>query len=177
MRILSLWQPWATLCVAPHPLTGEPPKRHETRSWAPCIPLPFTVAIHATAKWGREAVDAVTYEPNFRRALNQCGFFAAPSRPKAGILTSHPGLRPLPVGAIIGIAHVVEVVRTESLADGLPEYDRAFGDYSPGRFAWRLDAACMLDNPIPFKGRQQALYLIPPEIKAQIDAQLQGVVS
>lgn len=44
MKVISLWQPWASLWV--HGL-----KRIETRSWAFPLQLPVVLAVHAAKKW------------------------------------------------------------------------------------------------------------------------------
>lgn len=53
MKAITLWQPWATLCVEPRPdsAIGRPYKNIETRSW-PCPPslIGQRIAIHAAAR-------------------------------------------------------------------------------------------------------------------------------
>lgn len=55
----------------------------------------------------------------------------------------------LPRGAIIGTAVLEASVPTASLVDPGP-----FGDFSPGRFAWRVRDPQVLAEPIPFRGMQ-----------------------
>jgi activating signal cointegrator 1 len=64
----------------------------------------------------------------------------------------------LPFGAIIGQVNLVKIVPIESF--GLPskqiEYltleQKAFGDYSAGRFAWVLEDPVMFNHPLPARG-------------------------
>jgi hypothetical protein len=171
LRVCSMWQPWATLCVAPLPATGKPPKQHETRAFAPRGPLPLHVAIHATKKWDSNNVWTAT-EFHFSEALRACGFLTGPTT-KRGVF-AEPGLKPLPLGCIIGVATIVEVKPTASLfpAEQVTHYDYEFGDWNPGRYAWRFEDALLLPEPIPFKGRQDVLYILDPAVQAQIYAQL-----
>lgn len=173
LRVCSMWQPWATLCVAPLPATGKPPKHHETRAFAPRGPLPLDVAIHATKKW--DSHNAWTgLDESFVTALSGCGFIAGPTT-RRGIFAD-PSLKPLPFGAIIGLATIVAVTPTHDLfADPgqvLSGYDHTFGDWNPGRYAWRFENTVLLPEPIPFKGRQDVLYLLDPSVQAEIDRQL-----
>lgn len=171
-----MWQPWATLCVAPLPATGKPPKEHETRAFAPRAPLPLDVAIHATKKWDSNNAWTAT-DRHFREALNACGFLAGPTPGRLGIL-ARPNLEPLPFGKIIGVATIVEVRRTHHFGDSpLTEYDRHFGDWSLGRYAWRFENTRLLPEPIPFKGRQDVLYPLDPAVQAQIDEQLAAMAA
>jgi hypothetical protein len=168
IRVLSLWQPWATLCVAKDPATLHPPKQYETRSWEPRRPFPMDVVIHATKKWDREnAMTAV--DPGFRVALNRCGFLAGPTTRTPAL---YPNLRPLPMGALIGVATVIACYTTEWIADALSDEELLFGDYSPGRFAWRLAHVRPLPEPIPFRGRQDALYPLDDYTEELIAKQL-----
>lgn len=181
-----MWQPHATLTVAFNGAGVHPPrpaKGVETRSWEPWIPVPFDVVIHATKKW-TPAFTALVRTWPFRQCLEQGGYHACDPRK---FLRDHPhdagGWRKwLPLGALIGVA---TVVRVAPIASFLAEWSRyedgaaeryaeevAFGDYSPGRFGWELANARALLRPIPFRGRQEALYEIPSEIDAAIDAQL-----
>ena len=178
MKVLSLWQPWATLCVAPDPAVGRPPKEYETRHWRPDHPMPLRVAIHATQKSDRATYDLLRSSP-FKDCLERCGFFAGDARPF--VTRGHPiprGLTPLPFGAIVGVATVIGVHRTDTVADiierGSTMLEFALGDWSPGRFAWKLVETAMLPEPIAFRGRQSPLYPVPGDILELIAAQLQA---
>lgn len=89
-------------------------KTIETRSWFTNYRGP--VAIHASRSWTwtqRHICD----RPEFRNALRCC--------------------QALPLGCIICIAELVDctVITRETIP---PEPENLFGDYRPGRYAWRL---------------------------------------
>ena len=56
---------------------------------------------------------------------------------------------------------ISDCVPVEELAPGAVE--RAFGDYAPGRFGWRLAGEVRLPVPAPARGLQ-GLWLIRPEV-------------
>jgi activating signal cointegrator 1 len=74
-----------------------------------------------------------------------------------------------PRGAIVAIARMVDCVRTEDVRD-LSPLERAFGDYKPGRFAWKL-ADVRAIEPIECKGAQ-GIWEIPPAIRRAIERQV-----
>lgn len=183
--VCALWQPWATLCVASDPANeGKPAKRHETRHWAPRARPPFALAIQATKTVTADTRAAFTNE-RFKDALRRCGFYPGDPRPLLdGRMRA--SLAPVPLGAIIGVATVAAIYRTPgSVAEDrfpirelceLTADDRAFGDYTVGRFAWQLADAIQLPDPIPFTGRQEPLYPVDVHTLDQIRAQLRGMV-
>lgn len=164
-RVLSLWQPWATMCVVVDPTftPPRPPKEYETRHWAPRLSLPIEVVIHATKRMEEQFV----YEWPFKDAIRNCGIISFPR------------------GALIGVATITSVAKTEALIDSWKKFEdgaaeiyaeqAAFGDYRPGRFAWRLEKARQIPRPIPFRGKQEPLYLLDDETQAALDAQLREV--
>jgi hypothetical protein len=140
---ISLWQPWAS---APFlEIDGERLKVHETRSWAP--PSKFIgkrIAIHA-AKRSAPAVLGVV-----DTALQ---------------LAAGDGWRAtLPRGCVVGTAILAGAFRmphdtqrfVSSRYPGFPASvrDLHFGDWTPGRWAWRLDDPRPLAEPVPMLGRQ-----------------------
>lgn len=64
--------------------------------------------------------------------------------------------RELPAGAIIGLAYLTDVQRTEKIREELLEkrdhLEIILGDYSDNRYAWRLEHAIKFKNPVPFNG-------------------------
>lgn len=142
MKVLSAWQPYAQLMVLG-------PKGLETRSW-PLGLVPQRIAIHAARS--TKALREVFTQPHFYEALEAAGF-------------SHSGA--LPLGALVGTVEVVECIPTEKIDPaviGMREY--AFGIYTPGRFAWRLENPISFP-PIPMVGHQ-GLRELPPDILALI---------
>jgi hypothetical protein len=135
MRALSLTQPWATLVAI-----GA--KRIETRSWR--TPYRGSMAIHAAKgfpAWAKEVC-----ESNFAAEL---------------------GPNPLPLGAVIATCRLISCIPTRELQENrvievdylagcgdfvLGDQERAFGDYSLGRWAWLLADVQQLAAPIPQRG-------------------------
>ena len=64
-----------------------------------------------------------------------------------------------PLGAVIAVATMVECVRTESIR--VDEQERELGDWTPGRYAWKLADVRRLEQPIPWRGAQ-SLWQAPP---------------
>jgi activating signal cointegrator 1 len=140
MRVLSLWQPWASLVVL-----GA--KRYETRSWS--TSYVGWIAIHAAKHWDLDLRDQCV-EPSFRKAL-------FPANVTKGDIMTTPDLWP-PRGAILGAAFLEACVPTSDpmlrmYLDLNPAEER-FGDFSTGRYAWRFVDAYQLATPLPFVGGQ-----------------------
>src|SRR5580698_8114219 len=122
---LSLTQPWATLVV-----TGQ--KKIETRGWR--TGYRGLLGIHASKGFPGAAKDLCATEP-FMGALYRESFRA---------------IEDLPTGCLLGTVRLLDCIPTAGL--GLASQERAFGDFSPGRWAWMLAGAVMFDEPIPMKG-------------------------
>lgn len=60
----------------------------------------------------------------------------------------------LPRGVVLGTVEIIDCVRVERIRDGLPRLERAFGDYSDGRWALVLADAQPLDTPRAARGQQ-----------------------
>jgi hypothetical protein len=126
MKVLSLLQPWATLVVI-----GV--KQVETRSWS--TDHRGELLIHASTS---KAGAMIALEPPFTKYIKE--------------------FKDLPVGAIIGQVTLTDVLLIEqqqlegNRLNQLTLEERAFGDYSEGRYAWLLSDPVQFDNPIPVKG-------------------------
>jgi len=123
---LSLLQPWASLVVMGF-------KKIETRSWQTGYRGPLL--IHASlGKKGR----VLAGEPPFSKYIDD--------------------FNALPLGAIIGQVELEDIVPVEQLfysnekLAALTLEEKAFGDYTKGRYAWILTDAIMFDDVIPVKG-------------------------
>lgn len=140
LPIISLWQPYASLIFA-----GR--KAHETRSFR------FTsrligqrIGIHATAKFPplktiSEALHELCMD-EFGCSYNYT----------------------LPQGAILGTVQLISCEPTGTLlAVPIDGDDLAAGDWSHGRFVWKLDAPRALPSPIPAKGKQ-GWWKVPSEL-------------
>jgi hypothetical protein len=149
-----MWQPWATLFAH-----GE--KRVETRSW-PC--KPGWTAIHAAKKRTRE-LDRLRERPEFRTALERCGYTS---------------LRELPYGAIVGAVYIDRAEQMNA-ASSLPTHvldstERAFGLYEPGRYGWIATVGIPLLVPIPLKGRR-GFFALPSDVAAEVTRALHSATS
>ena len=87
-----------------------------------------------------------------------------------GLLAIHAAKRPAvrgfdlpelgyeaPLGAILGVAVMdacIPTVDWYEMRETLTDEERAVGDFSPGRYAWRFPEAFKLDEPIPYSGAQ-----------------------
>jgi len=126
MKALSLLQPWASLVVM-----GA--KRLETRSWS--TNYRGTLLIHASSG---KAGSLLSSEPPFSRYIND--------------------FNKLPLGAIIGSVILTDIVKVEQLQlsektiNQLSLEERAFGDYTPGRYVWILEEAVQFERPVPIRG-------------------------
>lgn len=127
LSAISLWQPWSTLAAM-----GA--KKYETRHWY--TPHRGLLVIHAAKRWTQEQIDYCWQEP-FRTTLKGLGFVA---------------LEQIPRGALLGVVNLTAVYKTENVT--VSETEWAFGNYSPGRYAWKLEGARPFPKPIPYRGRQ-----------------------
>ncbi|MNO76220.1 ASCH domain protein [compost metagenome] len=127
MRCLTIRQPWATLIAL-----GE--KQFETRSWR--IAYRGELGIHAGVRIDKKICEQ---EP-FKSILAKHGY-TANNLPTGAIIAS---------GQLTGCYEVTPEADVRGWING-NEYD--FGDYSEGRFAWKLEDVHPLSHPIPAKGR------------------------
>lgn len=136
MKAISLWQPWATMLACGF-------KTHETRSWP-------------TKHRGEIAIHAA------RHIIGQ--------RDRARLLDTireivGHGFGVFPHGAIIAVVSIEDCRWTE---DSLPknDADRALGDWSPGRYAWRVNLIDKLEHPVSCRGFQGIWRLTPDQERA-----------
>ena len=146
MKAISLWQPWASLWARKR-------KIYETRHWA--TPYRGRLAVHAAKKLCTDISDEL-------RAILEDEFGA------------HWALD-LPRGALIATANLVRCYPTGSILDlGLiSKEEETQGDFTPGRYAWRVANMIELPQPIPYNGRQSLfevhdeVFGLPPAMPAQ----------
>lgn len=120
-------------------------KHIETRSWRPNHRVAH-LAIHAAKGWTKS-------DQGLARAW---GFDPAQ----------------LPRGAIVAVCGVESYEATERVhPDGL---EGAYGDYSPGRWAWHLRDVRRLVVPIPCSGAL-SLWTVPPDVEEAIRMELEAV--
>ena len=128
IRAISLWQPWATLVVI-----GA--KTLETRSWPTRYRGPL--AIHATKTLPVIARTLFRDDP-FYSVLVEAGY---------------PSVEALPLGAVLGTVTVADCISTNKRIT-LTAQERAFGDFSPDRYAWTLEDPVRFPVPIEARGGQ-----------------------
>ena len=128
-KVLSYTQPWATLVII-----GA--KGFETRVWN-------------TSHRGKTGVHASKGFPRWAREL-------CLEEPFASVLAAagYKNITDLPLGMLLGHVDLNTTYRTEYLINNrqISEQEEAFGDYSPGRFAFQLLNPQRFETPIPVKG-------------------------
>lgn len=150
MKAITLWQPWASLVAC-----GA--KRIETRSWGPPNNLVGQrVTIHAAKKrLSLREVDRLW--PVIKRAVGILRQNCSDQFLWDDVMDS------LPYGCIVATAKLQAVAITDFIDPPEPGTDEAlFGDYSPGRFAWKFREISRLLEPYPWKGGQR-IWNLPDE--------------
>ncbi len=124
MRAISLWQPWASAIGV---------KIFETRHWDTKYRGP--IAIHAAKRRRVGEINAMLADPRWQHALRD-------------LVGLHPRgwdfpvtIDDLPYGAIVSTGMLVETRPTDTMTgEEWPSgHFDIFGDYSPGRFAWKIE--------------------------------------
>ena len=168
MKAISIWQPWAHLIAI-----GA--KRFETRSWS--TRYRGIVAIQAGKHW-TQRISQQCYDEPFFSILSKAGT-RFPAK-----LPSGPEVLGLCMGSIIAIADLVEVWPADELSPAtgkaigahaikLAVHERAFGDFSHGRFAWQCENVMRLPEPVLCRG-QQGLFDLESDIIDRIMGQISG---
>lgn len=142
MKALSLTQPWATAMAMLL-------KQWETRSWATGFRGEFFIhAAKGFPGWAKETA---------------C---------EARRLFDTPQIIDLPLGEIVAVASLADCQKTEVIAPSLSPREIYFGDYAPGRYAFKAENVRALPYPIPCTGAL-SFWTVPPEIAAQVLSQLE----
>lgn len=153
MKAISIWQPHATLLML-----GLKP--YETRGWAiPRSILGTRVAIHAAKADGdlREIAEyLVGRQAGSERDEGIEAYVRAVS--DGGFAT----LAEMPRGCILGSVVLSDCVPAEAALN-----HHNFGDFSPGRFAWRASEPVLLPTPVPFRG-MQGFFDVPSDLLVQV---------
>jgi hypothetical protein len=159
MIVLTLTAPWSWLAALRL-------KMLETRSWAAKHRglLGIHTGISLDPVGGPKGLLDLCARPYFKEAMEQLGITDPLAVPRGRII------------AVVNLADCRRIVASaaEHVADPKgtilpPPYpERAFGDYTPGRYAWTLDGATMLSKPIVTPGRQRLWYWTSPIQARQI---------
>jgi len=164
LRILTLWQPWATLIAL-----GL--KQYKTRSWS--TNYRGKLAIHAAKRYisGSEWQEFI-----YRARALGVG---------SQVESALAAFTELPHGSIVAIADLTDcremidvASRNCSLHPALQidssaqtPLEKAVGDWSELRYAWKMENVTALPEPIPFKGKQ-GLTFAPEAIREQLAVHL-----
>ncbi len=135
VKALTIWQPWASLIAA-----GI--KQYETRGWT--TSYRGLIAIHAAKRTVDTQPRQLLREPRDIAKLPQ----------------------ELPLGAVVALARLVDVVPSEQLMarPGFADsQERRLGDFSPGRYGWKLEIVEVYDPPLSAKGKQGLWSWEPPQ--------------
>lgn len=162
IRLLSLWQPWATLVAIKE-------KGAETRDWLTAYR--GWVAIHAAKHWDAESVDICLSKP-FAQVLTTHGYTITPRYRKTATTN-------LPLGGIVAVAYINGSFRSlgsPPIRLTLPEHERAFGDWRNGRgiITFDPDKTRKLPQMIPYRATQSVLR--PVEGQAVLDQLLRHML-
>lgn len=141
MKCISVIQPWSALIMS-----GA--KRYETRSWH--TSHRGLLAIHASRSFPEAARQLCLDEP-YGYLLRQAGF-------------QH--YTDLVRGVLLGTVELIECVPTEEVLPHLDQGDTRLGNFSAGRWAWRLANPQSLARPVPWSGRL-GLFDIPSLLDSQ----------
>lgn len=146
---LSVWQPWASLIAA-----GA--KRYETRSWQP----------PASLVGQRLAICSSQTEEGLLASAEDQAF--------SRLCLRRLGRQPLPMGTVVAVVTVAGFICTTApAARRISARERLVGNWSLGRYAWRLADVQALSAPVPVTGSQRFFHL-PLRVLAQVLAQIGG---
>jgi activating signal cointegrator 1 len=135
VKALTIYNPWAWAIA-----WGL--KEYETRSWKPTgMKAGDLLGIHAGARFTKEELASCNREPMLTILLNQ----------GIRIVTKEN----MPCGAMLAIAELIAVWRTEDIRDGLTVRERGLGNYANRRYAWQLKIIHRFEEPISCAGAQQ----------------------
>jgi hypothetical protein len=153
MNCLSIRQPWCTIITRAHLFQAleEPPKDIENRSWM--TPWRGKLALHASSTFDTGLFKNKMLDPVFWQ--DRLGTLAA------SVIPLHKDQYPL--GAIIGLADLVDVV-TSSTSPW----------YVPGQYGFVLSNIQPID-PIPWRG-QRRLFQVPLSVLAVARSCVGGTV-
>lgn len=140
MKAISLWQPWASAIAL-----GL--KRVETRGWKLTGSDNCPFAIHAAKKNDRTIERWYIDKALIAGAIQM------------------PAYADLPRGAIVAVAVLEKVLRTEEALAVITPREEEWGDYSPNRFAWFFANVRPLARPFIYAG-SQGVFEVPDSLFA-----------
>lgn len=160
MKIITLWQPWASLIA-------DDLKRYETRSWPTSYRGPLL--IHAAKR---------PVNPGEALSIRYGVGGGAVDMEQLQALEHALG-QEMPLGAVVAIADLTACLEmVEGISRSPSEVaniylqtplEHAVGDWRTGRYAWKLTNVQRLVEPIPWCGGQ-GLRDAPSELQALVTA-------
>jgi len=142
---ITLWQPWASLVAA-----GVKP--FETRGWPPPRRLiGARVAIHAARRPTERDFDPATAAA-IAAALNDPGW--PDLLPRGAVLCSAVLAGAYRVGEETAAGHAAVIAMVPGSPAVAAIDTDPFGDFSPGRWVWRLREIVPVEPPVPARGHQ-----------------------
>ncbi|MGA2331556.1 MAG: ASCH domain-containing protein [Syntrophales bacterium] len=141
MKAISLWEPWASLIM-----TGA--KKWETRSWSTNYRGKLLICASKKGLPFYELNHLMCCQP-FQRGLGP--LIGEPLNLEKGL----PAVKimHLNFGKAVCVVNLTNCKKTDDLTQADIAAERHFGDFSLGRYAWRLDDLRPI-KPFPVKGRQ-----------------------
>lgn len=137
MKVITVWQPWAQLLA-------EGKKHDETRGWATKYRGP--ILIHAAAKPYSQIERLMTTEARKKiRDTLGLGFIDWKEKIPTGVIIG---------SAILTDCKLIDQAYHDFTRDFCPE-EYLYGDFTVGRYAWRLEEPVLFKNPIPASGKQR----------------------
>lgn len=162
MKAITLTPPWGTLIAI-----GA--KRIETRAWSTNYRGPL--AIHQAKGLNGLRLPGEPWTPQWElrnRLAHLCDSepFSTVLQPHLSGYTATERAEDLPRGAIVAVAKLTEVLPTSNFRFAQPvaaEHEDAFGDYTPGRYAWLLERVLNLYDGVECRGGR-GLWDVPPDV-------------
>jgi hypothetical protein len=124
-------------------------KQWETRSW----PTSYRgeILIHASKGFPKWAKEFARDECSERRMI-----FLDP-----------------PLGKILCLCELTECRQTDTVVNEISETEREWGDYTPGRFAFKMENVRVLTEPVPARGAL-GLWIVSPDTLTEVARNLKG---
>src|SRR4030042_1079225 len=149
IKAISLWEPWASLVR-----TGA--KKWETRSWATNHRGPLLIC---AAKGGLPKAEL---REILQDGVIQEGLYHIKDwqRKKNNGMLSEWSISPyvhtsdLNFGKAVAIVEIIDCIKTDDIWMDVLGVQKHYGDFFPGRFAWRIEMIKNDFEPFPMRGRQ-----------------------
>lgn len=160
MYAITLYQPWASAVVL-----GL--KQYETRSWP--TNARGIVAIHAAKETPKPIIREIGIE----------WYDLVDRVKKAGLVDEvrRSGISEMPTSAVVGVVGIAGCHPVEEVGEYLAEDELRWGDFSAGRFAWKLIHPLGPARgfvPLVCPGRQ-GLWELPAAVDRAVNLQIRAI--